>query len=95
MACAVLKHIHVELDALLIGAGARCLVLDADADMDERTGALAVDATTLMVTLRLNGGDMFGGGPYVTVGPAHTDEQAPHAPRCGANGSPLAPSPPS
>ena len=69
----VLKHIHLEIDALLVGEGARCLVVDADADLDEGTGALAVDAGTIRLSLRTNGGEMSGGGPYVTVGPVETD----------------------
>ena len=31
----VRKHLHLEIDALLVGTGARCLVVDADADLDE------------------------------------------------------------
>ena len=69
----VRKHLHIEMDALLVGTGARCLVVDADVDLDETTGALAVDAATLRVLLQPNGGEMSGGGPYVTVGPVDTD----------------------
>ena len=67
------KHLHIEIDALLVGEGARCLVVDADADLDGVTGVLTVDAATLRVLLRTNGGEMSGGGPYVTVGPVETD----------------------
>ena len=65
----VRKHLHIEMDAVDMDAGARCLVVDADADLDERTGALSVDAATLRVSLRTNGSPVSGGGPYVTVGP--------------------------
>ena len=66
----VRKHLHIEMDvAVLVGTGGRCLVVDADADLDADTGALTVDAATLRVTLQPNGSDTSGGGPYVTVGP--------------------------
>ena len=69
----VRKHIHIEMDAVLVGTGGRCLVVDADADLDADAGALAVYAATLRVTLRPNGQPVSGGGPYVTVGPVETD----------------------
>ena len=56
----------------MVGTGALCLVVDADADLDD-TGELAVDAATLRVSLQPNGGETSGGGPYVTVGPVETD----------------------
>ena len=68
----VRTHIHIEMDAVLVGTGALCLVVDADADPDD-TGELAVDAATLRVSLQPNGGETSGGGPYVTVGPVETD----------------------
>ena len=63
----VKKHIHVEIDALLEGVGPRCLVVDADAELDDTTGALTVAADTLTLTLRTNGSDVAAGGPYVVL----------------------------
>ena len=63
------KHVHIELDAVLVGSGRRCLVIDLYADLDGENGALVVDAATLRLSLKPNGSDKPVGGPYVTVGP--------------------------
>ena len=62
------------MEAILVGTARQCLVIDLDADMDGETGALAVDAATLRMLLRPNGGSIRSvAGPYVRVGPVESD----------------------
>ena len=68
------KHIHLEIDAVLVGTGARCLVVDADADLDERTpGRSRWTRARLASRFTRTAQPVSGGGPYVTVGPVDPD----------------------
>ena len=55
------------------GVDLSILYVDAGADLDGATGALAVDAVTRRLSLRPNGSDTSVGGPYVTACPVDTD----------------------